>query len=59
MSLLDGNLKAGEFKAAFSSGNHSGIPVPVYAFGPGAEEFTGFMQNTCFKAKLTELLRLK
>lgn len=59
MSLLDGNLKAGEFKAAFSSGNHSGIPVPVYAFGPGAEEFTGFMQNTCFKGKLTELLRLK
>lgn len=58
MSLLDGNLKSGEFKAAFSSDNHSGIPVPVYAFGPGAEEFTGFLQNTSFKDKLTELLRL-
>ena len=59
MSLLDGNLKRGEFKAAFSSGNHSGIPVPVYAFGPGADEFTGFMENTSFKAKIAGLLRLK
>jgi len=59
MSLLDGNLKRGEFKAAFSSGNHSGIPVPVYAFGPGAEEFTGFMENISFKAKIAGLLRLK
>lgn len=59
MSLLNGNLKDGTFKAAFSSTYHSGIPVPVYAFGPGAEAFTGFLDNTEFKPKLVELLKLK
>jgi alkaline phosphatase len=59
MSLLDGSLKNGEFKAAYSSGNHSGIPVPVYAFGPGAAEFTGFIENIDFKEKIASLLRIK
>lgn len=59
MSLLDGSIMQGEFKAAYSSGNHSGIPVPVYAFGPGAAEFTGFLENTAFKGKIASLLRIK
>ncbi len=25
---------------------HTAMPVPVYAYGPGAEEFTGFFDNT-------------
>jgi alkaline phosphatase len=59
MSLLGGNLSKGEFNASFATGGHSGILVPVYAYGPGAEEFTGFMENTAFKGKFAELLRLK
>lgn len=58
MSLLDGNLGTGELKAAYSSGGHSGILVPVYAYGPGAEEFTGFLDNTSFKGKIARLLHL-
>lgn len=26
--------------------NHTGVPVPIYSFGPGAENFTRVMQNT-------------
>ena len=27
-------------------GNHTGVPVPVYAYGPGAENFSGTLDNT-------------
>jgi alkaline phosphatase len=32
-------------KPHFSSGDHSGIIVPVFAFGKGAEKFTGIYEN--------------
>lgn len=59
LTLPGGNLQKGEFQALFSTKGHSGILVPVYAYGPGAEVFTGFMENTVFKSKFAELLRLK
>lgn len=59
LSLASGNMEDGQVKAAFSTGGHTGIPVPVFAFGPGAEQFTGFMENTAFKAKIAKLLKLK
>ena len=30
----------------FATNDHTGIPVPIMAFGPGAENFTGFLDNT-------------
>ena len=30
----------------YGSTNHSGTPVPLYAFGPGAERFGGHIDNT-------------
>jgi len=54
-----GNIAKKEFTAAFSTKGHSGVLVPVFAFGPGAENFTGFMENTSFKNKLLKLLKLK
>ncbi len=59
MSLLDGNAETGTLNSAFSTGGHSGILVPVYAFGPGASEFMGFLDNTEFKGKFADLLKLK
>ena len=35
----NGNIKAGTFDAAFTTKGHTGIPVPVFAFGPGADKF--------------------
>jgi alkaline phosphatase len=40
----------------FSTANHTATPVPVYAFGPGAENFTGYFDNTAFKNKLITLM---
>ena len=36
----------------YSTGSHTCLPVMVYAYGPGAEQFTGWMQNTALKAKI-------
>lgn len=43
----------------FSTGEHTGIAVPVFAFGPGAEYFTGVYQNTEIFKKMCFLLNLK
>jgi alkaline phosphatase len=59
MSLLNGSFGSDNLKTAFSSKGHTGVPVPVFAYGPGAEQFSGFMENTTFKAKLEKLLKLK
>jgi len=59
MSILNGKFSSDKMNALFSTKNHSGVPVPVFAFGPGAENFSGFMENISFKDKLQKLLRLK
>ena len=59
LTLPDGNIREGSVKASFSTNGHSGLPVPIFAYGPGAEEFIGFMENTDIKGKIEKLLRLK
>lgn len=36
----------------WTTGSHTGGPVPVYAVGKGAEKFMGRMDNTDFKGKI-------
>ena len=36
----------------YSTHSHTCLPVIVYAYGPGAEMFTGWMQNNELKAKI-------
>jgi alkaline phosphatase len=54
LSLIDGDIRTGYVHGSFSTGDHTGIPVPVFAYGPGAEVFRGVHQNT----DLNKLLRL-
>jgi alkaline phosphatase len=58
MTLLDGDYKTGKVSGKFTSSGHSGVVVPVYAFGPGADQFTGFMENTDISKKMMKLLGL-
>ena len=58
LTLVDGDLKQGKIVCKFSTGSHSGVMVPVYAFGPGAEEFTGIYENTTIFDKIKKLLKL-
>ena len=34
------------FNTGIGRGSHTGVPVPIYAYGPGAENFTGTLDNT-------------
>ena len=40
----------------WSTDGHSGVFVPLFAYGPGAEEFHGLMDNTEVHRKVCELL---
>ena len=39
----------------YSTGSHTCLPVMIYAYGPGAEHFTGWMQNNEVKAKILKV----
>lgn len=45
LTLQDGNLEEGRIGVAFGSESHNGIAVPVYAWGPGSDAFTGIREN--------------
>jgi len=46
LSLVGWDTKAKQSVMNFSTHEHTGIPVPVFAYGPGAEVFGGSYQNT-------------
>jgi len=56
--IVGGDLEAGEVEAKFLTGFHTGTMVPVFAFGPGAEEYAGIYHNTAIFTKMMASLRL-
>ncbi len=56
MAIAGGNLNTGMVKGAFPSKDHTAVMVPVFAYGPGAEEFGGIMDNTDVNKKMVKLL---
>jgi len=55
-AIVGGDMESGYVKGAFTTGDHSAVMVPVYAYGPGAEKFTGIMENTEIHHRIIELL---
>ena len=58
MAVAGGDLKSGMVKGAYTTGGHSAIMVPVFSYGPGAENFTGIMENTDIAKNIMKLLGL-
>ena len=46
------------FNTGIGYGSHTGVPVPVYAYGPGSENFTGTLDNTDVYYAMVEALEL-
>ena len=40
----------------WGTGSHTGIPVGIFSYGPGAELFTGTMDNTEIHTKILEII---
>lgn len=59
MTLHAGDYQSGHVTGAYTSGEHTGTMVPVFAFGPGAEQFAGFYDNTELPKRIAKLLGLQ
>ena len=56
-SLVKGSLEAKTAEGKFTTGGHTGAMVPLFAMGPGAEQFGGILQNSDVGMLLLKLLR--
>jgi len=59
MALVNGNINTGDIVAKFVTKEHTGVMVPVFAYGPGAENFTGIFENNSIFAKMLKSLGIK
>ena len=59
MALAGGDFQKGMVKGAFTSTDHTAVMVPVFAWGPGAEEFMGIMKNIDIHKKMRSMLITK
>lgn len=46
MTIMNGSYNDSTITAQFNTGGHTGTMVPIYSFGPQANQFTGIMENT-------------
>ncbi|MEN6519524.1 MAG: alkaline phosphatase [Armatimonadota bacterium] len=49
----------GQLQPSWSSKGHTGVTVPIYAFGPGSEKFAGLIDNTDIPKRMAELWGVK
>jgi len=56
LALNGGDATAHTVEAAFTTDHHTAVMVPVFAYGPGAEEFMGVYDNTDIFKKMKKLL---
>ncbi|MEP6931088.1 MAG: alkaline phosphatase [Flavobacterium sp.] len=59
LSLIDGSIEKGYVHGSFSTNDHTSVTVPVFAYGPGAQNFMGVYQNTEIYTKIMQLLATK
>ncbi|MDA3779386.1 MAG: alkaline phosphatase [Bacteroidales bacterium] len=52
LALNGGNINKGIVEGAFTTDYHTAVMVPVFAYGPGANEFMGIYENTAIFDKM-------
>ncbi len=58
LTLPSGNIENGINNFRFLWGDHTGCMVPIFAYGPGAEFFSGIHENTDIPAIIRWLLNI-
>jgi len=58
-AINGGNLESGSVEGAFTTDYHTATMVPVFAYGPGAENFSGIYHNTIIFNKMMSSLGLE
>ncbi|MBR9999880.1 MAG: alkaline phosphatase [Cyclobacteriaceae bacterium] len=54
LAISGGNLKKGIVHGDYTTNGHTGVMVPVFAYGPSADLFTGIFDNTEIYDKMIE-----
>lgn len=54
LAINGGDIEKGEVEGAFTTGGHTAVTVPVFAFGPKATSFQGFYENTAIFQKFMD-----
>lgn len=58
-SVNKGDTKTGMVEGKFTTGSHTGVMIPVFAYGPGSEKFAGIYENNTIFHKMVEAFRFK
>lgn len=59
MVLTGGDLSTGKVQGKFFTRGHTGVMVPVFAYGAGAAEFAGIYENTDIITKILKLYAIE
>ncbi|MRI01247.1 alkaline phosphatase [Kriegella sp. EG-1] len=59
LTIPQGNIKNHEVEGEFSTHDHTGVMVPIFAYGPRSNEFQGVYENNEVFAKILKVLELK
>ena len=54
--VINPGSKFGALTTTFSTKKHSAAMIPVFAYGPGAENFSGIYENTEIYNRIKKLL---
>lgn len=55
--LLDGDEQTGRVMGVYVTNDHTPAMLPVYAYGPGAEKFTGVYRNTEIARRIKSMIK--
>jgi len=58
VTIPQGNVTKGLVELEFSTNDHTGIPVPIFAYGPHSGEFRGVYENTEVFHKILRLIEM-
>ncbi|MEO9894204.1 alkaline phosphatase [Aurantibacter sp.] len=59
LTIPQGNIKNHEIESAFSTHDHTGVMVPIFAYGPKSTEFQGVYENNEVFLKILQVLEIQ
>jgi alkaline phosphatase len=59
LGIVDGDYRKATAEVRWTTDYHTGLWVPLFAFGPGAEQFSGVLDNTEIGVRIADLLGIE